>query len=103
MVLHELTTNAAKHGALSAEAGVVMLSWQREMRREGERRRPWLHVEWTERGGPKVATPKRSGFGTAFIREAAAAQLRGQSTLNFEPGGVRCVIEVPLEQASGAT
>src|SRR5262249_18736830 len=60
MVLHELVTNAAKYGALSAQNGRVSIRWER--RRNGHPRFP-LVFEWREIGGPSVVVPKNSGFG----------------------------------------
>jgi two-component sensor histidine kinase len=67
MVLHELATNAAKYGALSAQNGRVSIRW--EHRLNGHPRFP-LVFEWREIGGPSVVTPKNSGFGTSTIRNS---------------------------------
>ncbi len=103
MILHELATNAAKHGALSSAKGRVVLSWYREMRAEDDRRTPWLHIEWIERGGPAVKLPTEpkaggGGFGTAFIGETTRYQLRGHANLQFEANGLHCTIDIPLER-----
>jgi CheY-like chemotaxis protein len=76
------------------------------MRTENGHRTPWLHLEWIERGGPAVepvlqgAQDSMGGFGTSFIRETARYQLRGQAELTFEPAGLHCTIDIPLERAS---
>jgi PAS domain S-box-containing protein len=88
MALHELGTNAIKHGALSNEAGRVDVSWRVEDGR--------LHLVWRERGGPPVAPPRRRGFGARLIERGLAAELGGEVTLAFEPEGLTCTIDAPL-------
>ena len=65
MALHELGTNAVKHGALSVPSGTVSISWQ-----QGEADGA-LDLRWKERGGPRVAPPERQGFGTLLLRQGA--------------------------------
>ncbi len=98
MVLHELVTNAAKHGALSIPNGRVTMSWQCEMHVDGDRRIPWLHIEWIECGGPAAHAPVKKGFGTSFIEQTVSYQLRGQSKLDFTPAGLIVRLDVPLER-----
>ena len=89
MGLHELATNAAKHGALSVPSGRVRLSWTcEEEGAEGRR----LTLEWRERGGPRVAPPERRGFGSLLIERALAQDLGGSARLEFRPEGVVCTI-----------
>jgi len=88
LVLHELATNAIKHGAFSTPAGRVGVRWCVE--------RDQLDLEWCESGGPPVAKPKHTGFGSLLIEQAVPYELGGTATLEFEPGGVRCKITVPL-------
>jgi two-component sensor histidine kinase len=90
MAIHELTTNAAKYGALSTEKGKVSVDWKVT----GEPRR--LHMEWVESGGPPVPIPERSGFGRLLLERALAADLKGEVSLDFSPPGLRCEITVPL-------
>jgi PAS domain S-box-containing protein len=92
MALHELSTNAAKYGALSAEEGQVVIVWQLEG--EGDDRRLSLH--WEESGGPPVGTPKRKGFGSRLIERALAAELGGSVSVAYESSGVVCVIDAPM-------
>src|SRR5262249_47477808 len=63
LVLHELATNAAKHGALSRPGGGVMLRWNMTNRNNQRT----LTVVWNETGGPPVQPPKSSGFGGVLI------------------------------------
>jgi two-component system CheB/CheR fusion protein len=97
MAFHELATNAGKYGALSDPAGSVTVRWRLRREDGGER----LHLEWIESGGPPVSEPERRGFGTRLITEGVAFELNGQATLAYEPGGVQCVIDVPLVEAKG--
>src|SRR5262249_30546737 len=60
MALHELATNAAKYGALSAPSGRVTIEWQVE---EGADGAPRLRICWEEEGGPRVTEPQHKGFG----------------------------------------
>ena len=91
LVLHELGSNAAKYGGLSTPGGSVTLKWQ--VRSAPPHKT--LSVEWTERGGPKVARPDRRGFGSVLIENS------GRVEQHFDPDGLRCTIEMPLmEQAS---
>jgi two-component sensor histidine kinase len=87
MALHELATNAAKYGALSVPEGRVELSWRREADR--------VLLEWRERGGPPVGSPKLSGFGSLLLGRVLAAQLGRAAQLLYEPEGLTCRIDAP--------
>lgn len=93
MAIHELATNAAKYGALSTPGGRVTVEWTRL--REGNDAKAELH--WRETGGPQVKKPDRSGFGSTLIGKGFAAQLGGSAALRFEPDGVSCTLEFPLQ------
>jgi PAS domain S-box-containing protein len=97
LVLHELTTNAAKYGALSAPEGRIEIGW-----RVGQRapRSPLLHIEWRERNGPPVEAPAKPGFGSRFIQGSVTTELRGTVRMNFNPDGLHCAIDVPLDPAT---
>jgi two-component sensor histidine kinase len=92
MVLHELTTNAVKYGALSAPAGRVAVSWRVV---QAPSQAPLLWLEWQESGGPPVAAPSRQGFGSRFIESSIDVELQGMARLHFDATGLRCTIEVP--------
>jgi two-component sensor histidine kinase len=64
LVLHELTTNALKYGALSNDVGRVELSWRVDDQEAG----PTFHLDWREVGGPTVMAPTRRGFGTRLLK-----------------------------------
>jgi two-component sensor histidine kinase len=91
MAIHELTTNAAKYGALSTEGGAVRVDWQVDS--EDHK----LAINWIETGGPPVTEPRRSGFGRLLLERALAADVRGEVSLNFSPAGLTCRIAVPLK------
>jgi two-component sensor histidine kinase len=94
MVLHELATNAAKHGALSAPGGTVEVRW-RAGRRAGED--GLLRLRWTETGGPPVlATPARRGFGSRVVEATVRGQLGGTVERRWERTGLVCEVAVPL-------
>jgi two-component sensor histidine kinase len=95
MVLHELVTNAAKYGALSQPDGRVSVEWDRGANGDATS----LIIVWREIGGPAGATEARSGYGTSLIRELIPHELGGRVDLRFEPEGVCCRIQVPLEDA----
>jgi len=94
MVVHELSTNAAKYGALSNERGRVDVSWTMSTK-ESKRR---LHFVWRESGGPPVKAAGRKGFGTRLITDGLALQLDATIDLEFASEGVRCTIDVPLRE-----
>ena len=82
MALHELATNSLKYGALSVEQGSVDIGWSRRADGTG------LMLWWRETGGPPVAAPKHSGFGTTLIRDVPKHNLGAQVSLNFNADGV---------------
>ena len=91
LALHELATNAAKYGALSAPDGSVEVHWQVLAGSQ-----PRLRLEWTERGGPPVKPPARKGFGTRFVERTLAYELDGEATMTFDEDGVRSLLALPL-------
>lgn len=97
MTLHELATNAAKHGAWSAAGGWVAVCWRVE-RAETGGGGPRLHISWQERGGPPIGDPVLTpdGYGTAIIRELIRHEVGGDVRLDFASDGVRCEMVVPL-------
>lgn len=85
LTLHELGTNAAKYGALSAPQGMIHLSWRLEAGR--------LILTWRESGGPPVTPPQRQGFGTTLIGAAGGGDASAV-TADWQPGGVVWTIAV---------
>lgn len=92
MGLHELGTNAVKHGALSADPGHVDVSWKMVGANI-------LQLRWVEHGGPPVAAPVRKGFGRRLIERGLAHELGGAVRINFDPEGVVCEIDIPADKA----
>jgi len=95
MVLHELGANARKYGALSVSQGKVGVKWWLRQQNGTQQ----LHLNWQEIDGPGVSPPLKRGFGTALI-ERSLGGVGGQTSLLFEPGGVRCDIELTLPASS---
>jgi len=95
MVIHELTTNAVKYGALSAPEGNVTVSWRQETAPDG---REQLALQWHERGGPVVERPKHHGYGTNLIRELLTYEFHGTVDQRFAPEGLTCQIVLPLDR-----
>ena len=89
MVIHELTTNAVKYGALSTETGTVAIVGHGV---EGG----IAHITWTERGGPPVGLPQREGFGQTLIARSLNRGNGGGARVSFDPVGVVCTMTVPV-------
>jgi PAS domain S-box-containing protein len=94
LALHELVTNAAKYGALSAPTGRVEVDWSIER----DASVPVLDLRWVERDGPPVAPPCRRGFGSRMIERGIALELDGEVRLDFQPEGVQCLIRLPMSE-----
>lgn len=91
MAVHELTTNAAKYGALSDPKGSVAVRW-REVDEGGRK----LLLEWQERGGPPVQAPTREGFGTRLLKRLLSEQSGSDVRVDFPPEGVQVSVSLPL-------
>lgn len=92
-VLHELTTNAAKYGALSKPEGRVSVRWHWSASGAARER---LVIEWQETGTPAIKpNPPRSGYGTSVIRQLIPHELGGTADLAITPEGARCRMELP--------
>lgn len=89
LVIHELVSNAAKHGALSESHGRVVAHWQEDA--------GGLAVYWREQGGPLVKEPVRTGFGKSLIDRAIPYECKGEVRQRFAPGGVEVDIWLPKE------
>jgi PAS domain S-box-containing protein len=99
LAVHELATNAAKHGALSSLSGRVAIAWELKL---GS-----LVVYWTETGGPSVQSPAAKGFGMKVIASSVEVQLGGKAHFDWRPEGVHCTLTLPhggeIEQTSSAS
>lgn len=91
LALHELATNAAKHGALSSPAGKVSVSWQPLSET--------LALHWGESGGPRIAPPAARSFGLKVIRASIENQLGGETVFDWQPTGVQCTLSIPWRAA----
>jgi PAS domain S-box-containing protein len=89
LVLHELATNARKHGALSVPTGRLAIRWTVT----GKERE--LQLEWTESGVPSVAVPSSTGFGTTLIERSLEAN-RGEAVMRYRSDGLSCELRLPL-------
>jgi two-component sensor histidine kinase len=99
MVVHELTTNAAKFGAISVKSGQVCVRWSYLANGHAER---GLCIEWEEFGGPRVLPPTRSGLGASVIRELIPYELGGNVDLALRSEGVRCRLQIPATWLSAS-
>jgi PAS domain S-box-containing protein len=90
LALHELFTNSAKYGALSARSGRLSIDWQVEDDR--------LTLVWDETGGPPVATPTSRGFGTRSLLASVESQLGGKAEFDWRGEGLLCRLDVPLKR-----
>jgi two-component sensor histidine kinase len=92
MAIHELTTNAAKYGALSVYGGKVSVTWSVTI----DATRQTLTFEWIESGGPAVTGPSRQGFGSRLLDFVLPGQLQAKTRVEYAPQGVRVHCSVPL-------
>ena len=93
-VVHELSTNAAKYGALSVPAGRVAITWAIDGAGASAR----FRFQWRERGGPPVVPPTRRGFGRLLLESAVAQDFGGLPAFRFEPSGLIYEIDAPLQR-----
>lgn len=101
MVLHELTTNAVKYGALKQPESTLEITWA--IAQADDDTGPWLHVDWQEKGVRMPALgsePLGTGQGRALIEEALPYQFNARTRFELTPDGVRCSIEFPLSSSN---
>ena len=96
MALHELATNAAKHGALSTEAGRIRIAWSLSGESDDDR---IFSMGWSEHEGPPVEPPTRRGFGITVVERMVSGTLGGQAKLEFAPRGIIWTFACPAHQA----
>ncbi|WP_425487886.1 sensor histidine kinase [Microvirga lupini] len=92
MAVHELTTNAAKHGALSVPGGQIAVAWTVQDVEAGRR----LAIDWVERGGPRVEPPRRKGFGSTLLHRVLTHQCHATISIAYDPDGLSCHMDIPL-------
>jgi two-component sensor histidine kinase len=85
MLIHELSTNAVKYGALSSDTGTVTIDWR-------EQPNGCLTLAWRETGGPPAAEPVRKGFGTRLIESIVSGELGGTYEPSFREQGFSCIV-----------
>ena len=90
LAIHELATNAAKHGALSSPEGQLIVAW--------ERKTDGVVLEWREQGGSPVSPPTRKGFGRLLMEQALHQELGSDVFMDFRPEGLRCTILIPHQE-----
>jgi len=87
LALHELATNSAKYGALSAPDGRLEVDWQSD---GGA-----IKLHWRESGGPPVRVPTDQGFGTKIINATIKHQMGGDVVLDWRAQGLHCTLSIP--------
>lgn len=92
LIIHELTTNAAKYGSLSVPRGRLSVAWE-IVQREGNAH---FVLEWMESNGPPVGQPKRRGFGSTLVSLVAGAELKCVPQIEFRESGLRYHLDAPL-------
>ena len=92
LAVHELSTNAAKYGALSVAQGQVKVLWSCAGNESDD---ALFHMHWIEAGGPRVAAPDHKGFGQIVLEQLAARALQGEAKLLFKPEGVCWNLDIP--------
>jgi two-component sensor histidine kinase/FixJ family two-component response regulator len=95
MALHELSTNAVKHGVLSGEEGSITIAWHVEVMDAGQR----FTITWLQRGGLPVIPPAHRGFGTTVVTKMAQMSLDGEAKLDFPSSGLRWQLSCPVANA----
>jgi two-component sensor histidine kinase len=95
LAIHELATNAVKHGALTVPQGRIRVTW----RICNGTDLPRLVFEWKECGVPDgAAKRKRRGFGTDLLDRTLTYELKAKTVQTFEPDGLHCTIELPMTE-----
>ena len=95
MLVHELSTNAVKYGALSSESGNVAIKWREEP--DGN-----LKLTWLETGGPPAVEPDRKGFGTRLIESIVSGEFGGGYEPCFSEQGFSCILTLEAAVLRGA-
>lgn len=94
LVVHELATNSAKYGSLSARAGTVTVSLARTAFGD-------LAISWREIGGPPVTAPARQGFGSTIITRSIPHDLQGTAEIRFKLAGLEADFVLPARYLAG--
>ncbi len=92
LIIHELATNAAKHGGLANNDGKVAVTWLHSDLGGDD---PRLTFRWQERGGPLVTPPSHKGFGSKLLERAIDSSAR-PAEFNYDPEGLTYDLDIPL-------
>lgn len=92
ITMHELTTNAAKYGALAGDHGHIDIAWSSAG--------GTFKMRWTERGGPPLLPPTRTGFGSRVVSDMVRLSLDADVEMSFDPTGLRWQLSCPFERIS---
>lgn len=93
LLMHEMTTNAAKYGALSSAGGRLAIQWN--LTAEGD-----CVIDWTEGAGPPVDPPKRKGFGSTLIQRTVVYDLGGALDIRFLREGLTASFTIPARHVT---
>jgi two-component sensor histidine kinase/CheY-like chemotaxis protein len=93
MVVHELSTNTVKYGALSGEQGRIEIAWEID----NSLSEPVFSIRWTERDGPPVIAPTHRGFGTTVVTKMVEMSLDGETVLEYSTRGLIWKLACPLK------
>lgn len=96
LALYELTANALKFGALSAETGRVEIGWS--VSAKTSKADSLFQIHWTETGGPRVAPPNARHFGRVLLEEVVPLSVQGNAKLTFTPDGIRYSLSMPQSE-----
>jgi light-regulated signal transduction histidine kinase (bacteriophytochrome)/CheY-like chemotaxis protein len=96
LVLHEMSTNAAKYGSLSEPSGRLDISWR--LLSNGD-----CELSWVETGGPAIRPPSRNGFGSVLISRSIPFELEGEASIQYPPEGVQARFVIPAKHVHAET
>lgn len=96
LVIHELATNAVKHGALSVPEGRLTVNWR--INDLGD-----LELEWSESNGPYTKPPTRQGFGSILLQRSVPFDLNGTSDIRYEGAGLKAAFVIPSRHVSAGS
>ncbi len=96
VVFNELATNAVKYGALSNQAGSILVEWTKEPAPEGAQ----LLLHWQEKDDPPVAMPSHTGFGSRVLGRGLTQELDAAVRLDYRPDGLACSMTIPITRGA---
>ncbi|URD36085.1 PAS domain S-box protein [Methylobacterium tardum] len=102
LAIHELATNARKHGALATPGGCLTVNWSKRIEDGSARQRCWLVMDWRETSAQpalqEAERPEHRGYGRELIEDALPFALGARTRFELDADGVRCRIELPLDK-----